>query len=125
VADCPDVYRSNKGQTVFGSLRNMDFPVVFFEGFDMSSSGRDFERYANAERQLCDEAAPLLVSIIRDIETRMGIRIAEVRVTLDGAHSTGALPVANCTIVRAHDASAARDSARPIDGDRSSTQSAD
>jgi hypothetical protein len=91
----------------------------------MSSSGQDFERYANAERQLCDEAAPLLASIIRSIESRMGIRIAEVRVTLDGADPTGGSPIANCTIVRANDTPAALDSVRPSDADLSSPQSAD
>jgi hypothetical protein len=88
----------------------------------MSSSGRDFERYANAERQLCEDAAPLLASIIRDIESRMGIRIAEVRVTLDSSDSAGGSPVANCTIVRAHDTDGA---AKSRDADQSSTQSAD
>jgi hypothetical protein len=85
----------------------------------MSSSGQDFERYANAERQLCDEAAPLLAAIIRGIESRVGIRIAEVRVTLDGDGS----PVANCTIVRAHDT--ASNTATSGRADRPSVQPAE
>jgi hypothetical protein len=85
----------------------------------MSSSSQDFARYANAERHLCDEAAPLLATIIRDIESRVGIRIAEVRVTVDRVDSDSGSIVANCTIVRANDAPATRGSALPGGADLS------
>jgi len=39
----------------------------------MSISSEEFARHAEAERQLCDEAAPLLATIIRAIEIHTGL----------------------------------------------------
>ena len=62
-----------------------------------------FARYAGAERRLCDEAAPLLGAIIRGVEARAGLRISELRVTVDWANSVDGAISANCTIVHAED----------------------
>jgi hypothetical protein len=66
----------------------------------MSNLEKTFERYVAAERQLCDEAAPLLGAIIRGVEARCGVRISEVRVTVDWANSIDDAIIANCTIVQ-------------------------
>ena len=49
----------------------------------MSTDGEQFGRIASAEKQLCDQAGPLLAEIIRGVEDRYGVKIAEVRVTVD------------------------------------------
>lgn len=51
----------------------------------MCKDGDVFLRYANAERELCEMAGAVLTSIINEIESRHGIRIAELRVTMDRA----------------------------------------
>jgi len=66
----------------------------------MSNLEKTFERYVAAERQMCDEAAPLLGAIIRGVEARCGVRISELRVTVDWANSAGGSINANCTIVQ-------------------------
>ena len=68
----------------------------------MSNSNKEFERYAKAERQFCDLAGPVLDEIIRSIEARAGLRIAELRITADWANRDDGSIMANCTIVRAH-----------------------
>jgi hypothetical protein len=69
----------------------------------MVNPGEDFARYAKAERLLCDKAGPLLSAFVREIEAKEGIVIAEIRVTLDRATTSGELLSANCTIVRVED----------------------
>jgi hypothetical protein len=78
----------------------------------MSNSSDDFARYADAERQLCDEAGPLLAAIFHDIERRAGIFITELRVTLDRTGNGGDSISANCTIVAARPSLLAADAAR-------------
>jgi hypothetical protein len=71
----------------------------------MSNVSDEFARYAKAERQLCDEAAPVLAAIVQTLEADAGLRITEIRVTVDwGKRSHGSIS-ANCTIVHAHNAS--------------------
>jgi hypothetical protein len=70
----------------------------------MSELGDEFARYSKAERELCDEAGPLLAQIIGGIEARAGLCITEVRVTIERASSLKGSVAANCTIVRAQDA---------------------
>jgi hypothetical protein len=48
----------------------------------MSSDGDEFSRIASTEKQLCDQAGPLLAEIIRRAEDRYGVRIAELRVAM-------------------------------------------
>jgi hypothetical protein len=69
----------------------------------MSNMEEAIARYAGAERQLCDEAGPLLGAIIRSVAARCGLRISELRVTIDWANSVDGEIIANCTIVRAQE----------------------
>ena len=70
----------------------------------MSNLEQAFARYAGAERQLSDEAGPLLAAIIRGVEARCGLRISELRVTVDWANCVDGAISANCTIVKAQEA---------------------
>jgi hypothetical protein len=72
-----------------------------WEDSDMSKLEEAIARYSGAERQLCDEAGPLLGAIIRGVEARCGLRISELRVTVDWANSVDGEISANCTIVQA------------------------
>ena len=69
----------------------------------MSKMEEAIARYSGAERQLCDEAGPLLGAIIRGVEARCGVRISELRVTVDWANSVDGEISANCTIVQAQE----------------------
>jgi hypothetical protein len=66
----------------------------------MGVNGKAFTSYAKAERELCEMAGTVLTGIINEIEIRHGIRIAELRVTMDRAHSLNGWPAANCVMVR-------------------------
>jgi hypothetical protein len=66
----------------------------------MSSDGDEFGRIASAEKQLCDQAGPLLAEIIRGVEERYGISIAELRVTMEPSEPGNGWSGANCVIVR-------------------------
>jgi hypothetical protein len=70
------------------------------KGTAMPNQSEEFAQLAKAERRLCDEAGPLFAAIIRSIEKNDGLRITEVRVSLDGAASSGST-AAICTIVHA------------------------
>jgi hypothetical protein len=65
----------------------------------MSSLADEFARFAIAERELSEQAGPVLAKIIERLQIRLGVRIAEVRVTVD-RDSNGSLN-ANCTIADA------------------------
>jgi hypothetical protein len=69
----------------------------------MSSNGDEFGRIASAEKQLCDQAGPLLAEIVRGVEERYGIRIAELRVTMEPSEPGNGWSGANCVIVREGD----------------------
>lgn len=69
----------------------------------MSNMEEAIARYSGAERQLCDEAGPLLGAIIRGLEARCGVRISELRVTIDWANKVDGEISANCTIVQAEE----------------------
>jgi hypothetical protein len=66
----------------------------------MSNDGEQFSRIASAEKQLCDQAGPLLAEIIRAVEDRYGVKIAELRVTMDQSGGLYGWSGANCVIVR-------------------------
>ena len=66
----------------------------------MSSDGDEVGRIASAEKQLCEQAGPLLAEIIRGVEERFGVRIAELRVTMDPSNAANGWSGANCVIVR-------------------------
>jgi len=67
----------------------------------MSIDAETFVRYARAEKDLCREAGAALTKIIKEIEESHGIKIAEVRVTMDPSHSANGWPAANCVMVSA------------------------
>jgi hypothetical protein len=85
----------------------------------MCMHGKAFTQYANAEKELCEMAGAVLTNIINEIESRHGIRLAELRVTMDRSHSLNGWPAANCVMVReeevdvTHEAKADRDD-RPL-----------
>lgn len=77
-------------------------------GDGMPNRSEEFARVAEevaciskAERQLCEEAGPMLSAIFRAMKAQAGLCITELRVTFDPARSPDG-SIANCTIVRAH-----------------------
>lgn len=66
----------------------------------MSIDAETFARYARAEKDLCQKAGAALTKIIREIEESHGIKIAEVRVTMDPSNSANGWFAANCVMVR-------------------------
>jgi len=70
----------------------------------MTSDGEQFSRISSAEKQLCEQAGPLLAEIIRGVQDRYGVRIAELRVTMDQPNPTDGWAGANCVIVREDEA---------------------
>jgi hypothetical protein len=53
----------------------------------MSIDTETFARYAKAEKDLCQKASAVLTKVIKEIEDTHGIKIAEVRVTMDPSNS--------------------------------------
>jgi hypothetical protein len=82
----------------------------------MRVDGEAFLRYAKAERELCEMAGAVLTNIIKEIEIRHGIRIAELRVTMDRAHSLNGWPAANCVMVREEEVDATHETKAERDG---------
>ena len=66
----------------------------------MSTVSNDFAAYAHAERELCDIVGPLLADVIKEVEQRNGIKIREIRVTIDPSTPETMWSGANCVIVR-------------------------
>jgi hypothetical protein len=66
----------------------------------MSIDTETFVRYARAEKDLCQKASAVLTQIIKEIEDTHGIKIAEVRVTMDPSDSANGWSAANCVMVR-------------------------
>jgi hypothetical protein len=75
----------------------------------MCTDGKPFLRYARAERELCEMSGAVLTNIINEIESRHGIRIAELRVTMDRGHSINGWPAANCVMVQEEEIDAAHE----------------
>ena len=66
----------------------------------MSTVSENFVPYAHAERELCDIVGPLLADVIKEIEQRNGIKIRELRVTIEPPTPNALWTGANCVIVR-------------------------
>jgi hypothetical protein len=66
----------------------------------MSTVSENFAPYANAERELCDIVGPLLADVVKEVEQRNGIKIRELRVTIEPPSSNDLWTGANCVIVR-------------------------
>lgn len=66
----------------------------------MSTISENFVPYAHAEKELCDILGPLLADVIEEVEQRNGIKIRELRVTIDPPTPNALWTGANCVIVR-------------------------
>jgi len=67
----------------------------------MSLSADQLTNFANAEKQLCEQAGPLVARIIEDIENRFHIKIGEVRMTMNASEINRRWGGVNCVITRA------------------------
>ena len=67
----------------------------------MSRDADQLTNFATAERELCEQAGPLVARIIRDIEGRHKIRIREIRITLNPSELNGSWGGVNCVIGQA------------------------
>lgn len=67
----------------------------------MSRESDQLTNFATAEKELCEQAGPLVAGIIRDIEGRHGIRIREIRITMAAAELNGTWGGVNCVIGQA------------------------
>jgi hypothetical protein len=66
----------------------------------MTKNTDEFARYSLAEKQLCDEAGPLLSQLISKVEHDHDVTINEIRVTIERAKPEALWGSATCTIVR-------------------------
>jgi hypothetical protein len=66
----------------------------------MSKAGKEISRYATAELSLCNQAGPMLIDLVREIEKKSGIKVREIRVTIDAPDAPNGWAGANCVIVR-------------------------
>ncbi len=66
----------------------------------MSEAGKELSRYATAELSLCNKAGPMLIELVREIEQKNGIKVREIRVTIDEPDAPNGWAGANCVIVR-------------------------
>ena len=66
----------------------------------MSTVSENFAPYAHAEKELCDIVGPLLADVIKEVEQRNGIKIRELRVTVEPSMPDALWSGANCVIVR-------------------------
>jgi hypothetical protein len=65
----------------------------------MTKNTDEFARYSLAEKQLCDEAGPLLSQLISKVEHDHDVTINEIRVTIERANPEALWSSATCTIV--------------------------
>jgi hypothetical protein len=66
----------------------------------MSEAGKELSRYATAELSLCNKAGPMLIDLVREIEQQSGIKVREIRVTIEQPDPPHGWAGANCVIVR-------------------------
>jgi hypothetical protein len=66
----------------------------------MSTVNENFVPYAHAEKELCDIVGPLLADVIKEVEQRNGIKIRELRVTVEPPAPNALWTGASCVIVR-------------------------
>jgi hypothetical protein len=77
----------------------VNYASIFFGRRSMSAVSDTFTRYATAEKELCESVGATLAQAIQEIEDKYGIRIAELRVTMDREGPLGSSR-ANCVLVR-------------------------
>jgi len=86
--------------SVRGSLiRRVHAPIVLWEE-EMTKNTDEFARYSLAEKQLCDEAGPLLSRLIAKVERDHDVMINELRVTIERGNPDAAWGNVTCAIVR-------------------------
>ena len=67
----------------------------------MSRESDQLAHFATAEKELCEQAGPVVAGIIRDIEGRHRIRIREIRITMAPSELNGSWGGVNCVIGQA------------------------
>jgi hypothetical protein len=67
---------------------------------EMTKNTDEFARYSLAEKQLCDEAGPVLSRLISKVERDHDVTIHEFRVTLERTKPDAPWGNLTCTIVR-------------------------
>jgi hypothetical protein len=67
---------------------------------EMTKKTDEFARYSLAEKQLCDEAGPLLSQLISKVERDHDVTINELRVTIERDKPDPAWGDVTCTIAR-------------------------
>jgi len=68
---------------------------------EASGDVEEFERYSRAEKMIGHKLGDVLAAIIHDAEILHGVRIGELRVSLDATDRDGPNGItANCVIVR-------------------------
>jgi uncharacterized protein (UPF0210 family) len=71
------------------------------ENQDMSSAAEQLASVADAEKRLCEQVGPEVARIIEEIEERFGIKIGEVRITLNPSEIHSSWGGINCVITQA------------------------
>jgi len=75
-------------------------PPLHERNIPMSTVSENFVPYAHAERELCDIVGPLLADVIKEVEQRNGIKIRELRVTVEPSTPNALWTGPNVVIVR-------------------------
>ncbi len=71
------------------------------ESRNMSSAADQLACVADAEKRLCERVGPEVARIIEEIEARLGIKIGEVRMTLNPTEINASWGGINCVITQA------------------------
>ena len=82
-------------------LPNIPDASQFPESYDMSSAADQLARVANAEKHLCEQAAPVFARLIQEIEKQLEIKIGEVRITMNPSEVNRSWGGINCVITQA------------------------
>jgi hypothetical protein len=68
---------------------------------DMSHAADQLTSFANAERQLCEQAGPLVARIIQELENRYQLKIREIRISINPSEISRSWGGINCVITQA------------------------
>ena len=66
----------------------------------MSTVSENSVPYVHAERELCDMVGPLLADVVKEVGQRNGIKIRDIRVTIEAPTAQTMWSGVNCVIVR-------------------------
>jgi uncharacterized protein (UPF0210 family) len=73
----------------------------FSESQNMSSAAEQLASVADAEKRLCEHIGPEVARTIEEIEAGLGIKIGEVRITLNPSEIHSSWGGINCVITQA------------------------